>query len=214
MDRHAMSGPPGAPDPSALPPPLDQDKWDEAAQDFAIQTLTRVRTTAEKWTGTIGVLLGAFGASAVFVSPQALGQSLPRPLTVVVYTCLILVSLLAISAISFGALAAQGGIPRAWDNWNGDTYAAYVIGNAGKAAGQLRLSRWLGAAAAALVFVLGCAVLADKLAEPGRQTSYVVVFDNGYVACGTLSKDAQGTAAVGGQALHGVRQITEVSACP
>jgi hypothetical protein len=209
-----MSELPGAPDLSGLPPPLDQDKWDDAARDFAIQTLTRVRATAEKWTGTISVLLGAFGASAVFVSPQTLGQSLPRPLTVVVYACLILVSLLAVAAISFGALAAQGGIPRAWDNWNGDRYAAYVIGNAGKAAGQLRLSRWLGGTAAVLVFTIGWAVLADKLAEPTRQTSYVVVFDNGDVACGTLSKDAQGTTTVGGQSLHGVRQLTEVSACP
>jgi hypothetical protein len=209
-----MSELPSAPDPPALPPPLDQDKWDDAARDFAIQTLTRVRATAEKWTGTISVLLGAFGASAVFVSPQTLGQSLPHPLTVVVYACLILVSLLAVAAISFGALAAQGGIPRAWDNWNGDTYAAYIIDNAGKAAGQLRLSRWLGGAAAVLVFTIGCAVLATKLAEPTKQTSYVAVFDNGDVACGTLSKNAQGTTAVGGQALHGVRQLTEVSACP
>ena len=209
-----MSELPSAPDPPALPPPLDQDKWDDAARDFAIQTLTRVRATAEKWTGTISVLLGAFGASAVFVSPQTLGQSLPHPLTVVVYACLILVSLLAVAAISFGALAAQGGIPCAWDNWNGDTYAAYIIDNAGKAAGQLRLSRWLGGAAAVLVFTIGYAVLATKLAEPTRQTSYVAVFDNGDVACGTLSKNAQGTTAVGGQALHGVRQLTEVSACP
>ena len=116
----------------------------------------RVRATAEKWTSTISLLLGAFGASAVFVSPRD-----ARPVTAaarsrsVVYACLILVSLLAVAAISFGALAAQGGIPRAWDNWNGDRYAAYVIDNAGKAAGQLRLSRWLGGAAAVLVFTMG-----------------------------------------------------------
>ena len=55
-------------------------------------------------------------------------------------------------------------------------------------------------------------MLADKLAEPTRQTSYVAVFDNGDVAVrGTLSKDAQGTTAVGGQALHGVRPLTKVS---
>ena len=133
-----------------------------------------------------------------------LGESLPRPaLRLLFYACLILVSLLAVAAISFGALAAQGGIPRAWDNWNGDRYAAYVIDNAGKAAGQLRLSRWLGGAAAVLVFTIGWAVLADKLAEPTRQTSYVAVFDNGDVAVpGTLSEDVQGTTAVGGQALH------------
>lgn len=197
-----------------LPPPLDQGAWDDAALEFATQTLTRVRGTAEKWTGTISLLLGVFGSSAVFLPPASLAQSLPRPLTIIVYIGLLVVSLLALGAIGFGASAAQGGIPRSWDGWDGEVFAAYVIDNAGRAVSRLRWSRYLGGAAAVIVFAIGWAVVIERLSAPAKLATYVVVLETGEVACGPLGREATGTLTLGGTTLLGVRQLTAVPSCP
>jgi hypothetical protein len=169
---------------SPLPPPLDQDAWDEAATEYAIESLTRIRSAAEKWVGTISALMGIFGTVFLVGGPATMIDVGSRGQQQAVFFVLALAAGLAAAGIILGGLAAQGRT-REWDNWNGATFAAYIAHNGGVAARQLAASRWLGAAAAA--FVLGGGLFGVWSSMSGQSAlsvdHVVVVLRNGAVVC-------------------------------
>jgi hypothetical protein len=199
---------------TALPPPPDQDAWDEAATAYAVDSLTRIRASAEKWVGTIGTLLGLFGTLVVVAGPEALTDvSDPRRQTHLLVAFGVAGGLAA-AAIVVGSLAAQGST-KLWDDWNGETFAAYLLTNGNTAAAQLSWSRWLGTAAAFLVFAAGLYGASGQVGRPepsAATTDVLVVAADGTVACGVLDVE-DGSLRVAGRAVDGVRQVEAVSAC-
>lgn len=197
----------------SLPPPLDQDVWDEAATKYAIESLDRVRGSAEKWVGTISTLVGVFGTVMVIGGPDAFTDIAAEGNRYGVFLALTVAAVLAGAAIILGALAAQAST-RLWDNWNGATFAAYIAHNGNVAARQLAASRWLGAAAAAMV--LGAALFGTWSSLDGSTTdshNYVlVVTDTGIVTCGVLTS-ADGEVRIDGRSFTDVRQIIAVPEC-
>jgi hypothetical protein len=196
-----------------LPPPLDQGAWDEAATKYAIESLERVRGSAEKWVGTISTLVGLFGAVVVIGGPEALTDIGADGTRYAVFITLGVAAVLAGAAIILGALAAQAST-RLWDNWNGTTFAAYIARNGNVAARQLAASRWLGAAAAAAVLGGGLLGTWSALDRPTTESDdhLLVVSDDGTVTCGTLTS-SNGKLRLDLRPVADVRQVIVVPKC-
>jgi hypothetical protein len=209
MTRDPAQVPPGSP----LPPPLDQSSWDEAATEYAIQSVERLRESAEKWVGTISTLVGLFGTVVVIGGPDALTEITPAGRRYGVFAALSVAAVLAGFAIILGALAAQSST-RLWDNWNGATFAAYVAHNGSVAARKLAASRWLGASAAALVLGAGLFATWSGLDpdEGESDANVLLVAEDGTALCGTLTS-VDGELRVDGRPVVGVEQAIVVPSC-
>lgn len=144
---------------SLRPPPPDQKKWDDAAQAFQEQLLTRVQESAGVWAGAISALLGIFGAVALVTGPTEIGK-VSDGLQPYVIAIIIAAGLAAGASLLLAALAQQLPSVKS-NNWNGTAYRLYVVGRADSARLRLAWSKALGIAAAVSVFALGVTVLID-----------------------------------------------------
>jgi hypothetical protein len=199
-------------EPAPPPPPLDQSEWDSAATQWAVGSLDRIRSSAEKWVGTVSTLVGVFGTVVIFAGPTAFSELQPPAARYAVFILLAVASLAAGAAILLGALAAQGS-SKLVDNWGGATFASYTLTQGNAAAVKLVWSRWLGSIAAAIVLAAGLAGVFLGLGDkPSAPTSVIVITDHG-AYCGALVTDADGSTTVAGKNLDHVVQILEVSRC-
>ena len=112
-----------------LPGPADAAEWDKAAVTFATDQLTRVRASATAWTGTVGTLLGLFGAVAVIGGTTKLADVPSSTLRWVIVIMVAIGGLLAGASIVTGVRAAHGASLRTSDNWSGSAYRAAVVTN-------------------------------------------------------------------------------------
>jgi hypothetical protein len=198
------------------PGPPDAAEWDKAAVTFATEQLTRIRASATAWTGTVGTLLGLFGAVAVVGGTTKLAD-VPSPTLRWVIVGLVAVGgLLAGASIVTGVRAAQGASLRTSDNWSGSAYRAAVVKNTDDALDWLRWARWTGLAAALTVFGIGLLGLVSVAAQPKQAatTTAVVVDETGSAVCGPIGRITNGRLTVNGTIIGNVRDITPVTACP
>jgi hypothetical protein len=198
------------------PGPPDAAEWDKAAVTFATEQLTRVRASATAWTGTVGTLLGLFGAVAVVGGTTKLAD-VPSPTLRWVIVGLVAVGgLLAGGSIVTGVRSAHGASLRTSDNWSGSAYRAAVVKNTDDALNWLRWARWTGLAAAFTVFAIGLLGLVSVAAQPKQAatTTAVVVDQTGTAVCGPIGRTANGQLTVNGIPIGTVRDITPVTACP
>ncbi|MGY1778414.1 hypothetical protein ACI8AV_21390 [Geodermatophilus sp. SYSU D00804] len=195
-----------------LPPPLDQAEWDKAAMDHAANSLVRIRTSAGTWVGTLTAVLGLFGGVTLVTGPRALAD-LGEGERIAVLIVVGLAGLVGATGIVIGSLAAQG-TAKLWEDWSGDTFAAYLIQNGKSAATRLTVSRWLGVVAAALVFSAGMYVAFGQVLTAGQgQTIVIAVSEDGIARCGPVEV-ADGELRVGGEAVGAVRSVHVVPRCP
>jgi hypothetical protein len=143
--------------PPDIPRPPDQAKWDDAAEQFQLDVLSKVQASAAVWSGAIGTLLGLFGSVALVTGPNDISKFGPnlKPaiivLTVVAGICAAVALVLATTAQQLPSVHSE--------NWNGTVYRAYIVRTAETARQQLNLARILGVAAADVVFIMGVVVL-------------------------------------------------------
>jgi hypothetical protein len=199
-----------------LPGPPDAAEWDKAAVTFATEQLTRVRASATTWTGTVGTLLGLFGAVAVVGGTTKLADVPSPTLRWVIVGLVAIAGLLAAASIVTGLLAAHGASLRTSDNWSGTAYRAAVVKNTDDALNWLRRARWTGLAAALTVFAIGLLGLISAAAQPKppATTTAVVIDQVGNATCGPIGRTASGQLTLNGTPITSVRDITPVTACP
>ena len=199
-----------------LPGPPDAAEWDKAAVTFATDQLTRVRASATAWTGTVGTLLGLFGAVAVIGGTTKLADVPSQTLRWVIVGLVTASGMLACASIVTGVRAAHGASLRTSDNWSGSAYRAAVITNTDDALNWLRWARWTGLAAALTVFTIGLVGLVSVAAQPLQTTTTiaVVVDQAGTAVCGPIGRTITGQLTVNGNPIGNVRDITPVTACP
>lgn len=213
-----MTGQP-PPDPQSRPHqpgPPDAAEWDKAAVTFATDQLTRVRASATAWTGTVGTLLGLFGAVAVVAGTTRLADVPSPTLRWVIVGLVAVAGVLAGVSIVTGVRAAHGATLRTSDNWSGTAYRAAVVKNTDDALDWLRKARWTGLGAALTVFTIGLLGLVSVAAQPGQTatTTAVVVDQTGRAVCGPIGRTADGQLTVNGAPIGNVRDVTLVTACP
>ncbi|SNT63539.1 hypothetical protein SAMN05421812_115132 [Asanoa hainanensis] len=198
------------------PDPPDAAEWDKAAVTFATEQLTRVRASAAAWTGTVGTLLGLFGAVAVVGGTTKLADVPSPTLRWVAVGLVAFGGLLAGASIVTGVRAAHGASLRTSDNWSGTAYRAAIVRNTDDALDWLRWARWTGLAAALTVFAIGLLGLISVAAKPEKAatTTAVVVDETGAAVCGPIGRAADGRLTVNGTQVGTVRDITVVTACP
>jgi hypothetical protein len=198
------------------PGPPDAAEWDKAAVTFATEQLTRVRASATAWTGTVGTLLGLFGAVAIVGGTTKLADVPNATLRWVIVSMVAIGGLLAGASIVTGVRAAHGASLRTSDNWSGSAYRAAVIKSTDDALDWLRWARWTGLAAALTVFAIGLLGLVSVAAQPEKTTTTtaVVVDETGTAVCGPIGRTANGQLTVNGTPIDNVRDITPVTACP
>jgi hypothetical protein len=197
------------------PPPLDQAEWDKAATDWAIGSLDLLRDTAEKWLGSLSTLIGLFGAVVIIGGPETLADIQPRDARPWIFGALVVASLLAGTAVLFGAFAAQGLSFPTVDGWNGDAFAAYQLNAGETTVRQLLISRVCGILAAALVLGAGLTAAGLSLVPrdvPVDEQYAAVVTADGESRCGLISS-INGQLAVSGQVVKGAVQIVPVAGC-
>ncbi len=189
--------------------------WEEAANAFAVGSLDRIRTSAEKWTATIGTLIGLFGAVVIVGGPKSLADVASESLRPWIFWLLALAAVTSGVAIVLGAFAAQGLSRPIWDNWGADTFAAYVATNGTTADRQLVASRILGIAAAVLILLGGLLAAWSSLgaSTSGKAPHAVVVRSDGNAVCGVVGARRDGALTIGGKTVVGVVQLVPVSSC-
>ncbi|MET8153164.1 hypothetical protein ACIBSW_22505 [Actinoplanes sp. NPDC049668] len=199
------------------PGPPDEPEWNKAAVAFATEQLTRVRASATAWTGTVGTLLGLFGAVAVVGGGTTKLADVPSPaLRWVIVGLVAVAGALAGASVVTGVRAAQGATLRTSDNWSGSAYRAAVVRNTDDALNWLRWARWTGLGAALTVFAIGLLGLISVAAQPKKTTTttVVVVDQAGNASCGSIGRAADGRLTLNGTPVGTVRDITPVTACP
>jgi hypothetical protein len=184
---------------------------------FATEQLTRVRASATAWTGTVGTLLGLFGAVAVVGGGTTKLADVPDHTQRWIIVGLVTIAgLLAGASVVTGVRAAHGASLRTSDNWSGSAYRAAVVKNTDDALNWLRWARWTGLAAAFTVFTIGLLGLISVAAEPKKTatTTAVVIDQDGTATCGLIGRTTNGQLTVNGTPSGNVRNITPVTACP
>lgn len=207
------------PDPQSRPHqpgPPDAAEWDKAAVTFATEQLTRVRASATAWTGTVGTLLGLFGAVAVIGGTTKLADVPDTWLRWVIVVMVAIGGVLAGASVVSGVRAAHGATLRTSDNWSGSAYRAAVIQNTDDVLTWLRRARWTGLAAALTVFAIGLLGLISVAAQPKQTatTTAVVIDQTGTATCGPIGRTTTGQLTVNGAPIGAVRDIIPVTACP
>jgi hypothetical protein len=196
-----------------LPPPSDQPAWDKAATDAAVGQLAAVRSTAEKWAGTVTALLGVFSSVAVITGTDALKDVRWQTLRIALAVAIGVAGVFAFVSIVQSARAAQGS-SKTYDNWNGDTLRAVVAGDVPAARTTLRWSKIFGVAAAVLVFAVGMvSVIASTIPKQAAGHPTVLVVDDlGNIHCGDLGGTAKAVT-VGGASITGAKSVQVIDNC-
>ena len=149
--------------PPNLPGPPDAAKWDEAAQQFQQELLTKLQATAAVWSSAVSTLLGLFGTVALVSGSDALSE-LGDVMQIIVIVLIALAGVLAAASVALASQAQTLPDLRA-ENWSGTAYRVFVSRGARRAKDKLQKSRILGLAAAAVLFAVGLITLIDAAAS-------------------------------------------------
>jgi hypothetical protein len=217
-----MTGQPSEPQPSEpqsrpyVPGSPDEAEWDKASVVFATEQLTRARASATAWVGTVGTLLGLFGAVAVIGGTDKLEAVPGTGLRWFIVVLVVIAGVLAVVSIVTGVNAAHDAGLRTSDNWSGMVYRAEVVRTSGDILDKLRRTRWTGIGAALAVFAIGLIGLISVAVktETPSSTKVIVVDQGGAAMCGPIGRTAAGQLTLNGTPVGVVRDVTPVADCP
>jgi hypothetical protein len=147
--------------PPDLPLPDDHLDWDKAAKEFQQSVLDKVQASAGIWAGSITALLGLFGSVALVSGPSEIAK-LSDLLQVIAVVATVVAGGLAAAAVIFATQAQELPDVKS-ENWNGNAYRVYVAQGALRARAKLAFARVLGMSAAAILFLLGVAVMIESV---------------------------------------------------
>ncbi len=195
-------------------------RFQAAAEDYQINALTNIRSTAEKWSGTLTALLGISGTVGVVAGPSLL-KDIPDWGILPAFIVRIIVAIFTIGAgaaagwaLLLAARAAQGATPQAYDDWGGERLEQETASRSEIAARQLKCSRIWGLVAAILVFIVGVIALLSAIPAAASQSqSMLVVTIDGEVFCGPLVGDSSAVRTVGGAVTGKVATALPVDSC-
>jgi hypothetical protein len=171
--------------------PVDR-RWQARSDDLDFNALAHIRSTAEKWTGSISALTGLFAIAAVFKGRSDI-EKLEGDWRAVIAMAGGGALILAIIAIVRAALAAQGQPKRLLVGTTAiRSFYEKEIKDAG---GGLNDSRWFAVLAVGL---LGIAAGLTWFAPPAAPAAAKAVVESrsGQIACGTLAIGEGGSVTV------------------
>ena len=200
--------------PAPAPRPPDWDRWAKEAEDVRHESLKNARASAEKWTGTIGTLLGLFSTVAIVSGPNTIKDLDNSVVRWVALAAIAVAGALAGVSVVVGAYAAQGRLVKV-GNLDWDRLEDHTVAETDGVRSKLKVSRATAIAAAVTLLAAGLVVAASTAVEAGKPasgSSVVIVDGGGGLRCGHLSVN-RGTVKVGGQQVKHVRQVVPVGQC-
>jgi hypothetical protein len=159
----------------------------ERRKQLRQESLVVARSTAEKWAGTSVALLAALGFATIVQGGKQI-RSLDEPYEYYVAAGVLCSLALAVLAILFAAIAAQGSSPTAMTKLTATELLTYEEDEAEKAAEKLSVSRrLLGLATILVIAAVGFLFYAPT--DDEDPTQVLVVTGDGTVVCGELQSD-------------------------
>jgi hypothetical protein len=195
-------------------------RWAQRADELEYNALSRVRSTAEKWTASLGAILG-LGGTVLLVKGREDISTLETTYQVLVGVVLLAALGVALAATVVGGLAAQG-TPRNVRWPSGTKLRRWEREQALSAIGRLRTSRVLAIVAVGLIVVAVGLTWFGEAESTSKPPTVVVLQESGSVLCGRLvagetagavqlsTTDGGATALQGGD----VVSVVPVSGCP
>jgi hypothetical protein len=127
----------------------DERRWSAKARELETEALPNIRGTAEKWAAAITGSLGVVGLAALLNGPEAFNE-LDGWHKDGAEWCFVGAAVAALIATLLATLAAQSEVTNLQAS-SGTAYRDWARGQISSAGRALKWSRWLAAAAAALV---------------------------------------------------------------
>jgi hypothetical protein len=181
---------------------MDLRAW-QARLDAARSTQgSDLKASAEKWAGSLAVLIGAVGSISVIVVPKALTSFSDNSLRDAVFWLALTAGVSGLFALGAATYVAQGW-PKIDATMDAGKFGQQSTDKAASAVAWLHVSRW--ATLAALVCVIAASVVSqvDTFTAPTAPVDVLVVHSNGSTTCGPLAAAAAS-----------VTSVTVVAHCP
>jgi hypothetical protein len=162
-----------------------------------------LKANADKWAGTLAVLIGAVGSISVVVVPKALSDFSNGNLKTAVFWLAVSAGGLGLLALGAATYVSQGW-PKIDPTMDAIRFRQQSIDNAASAVSWLRVSRW--ATLGALLCVVAASVIsqADTLNAPSAPVNVLVVHQDGSATCGPVAT---------AETAKTVTSVTVVSSC-
>lgn len=175
--------------------------WLLAQQDADLDTLNRVKKSAEARASGLTAALAVFGLFGLTLSPEKIYNVHPNIQNILVV--LLIVSLLAAVLSQVWTINAASHLNTGFQVNSGTAYRSAVIKEATDTINRLRLSRWALSIAAGLLFLAFALYLAAPVLAQSMNVKSIVKLSNGQVMCGTVKTNADGSLwLVGAQGVH------------
>jgi len=185
--------------------------WQKAFTDAQHDQLAKVRASAEKWSGGIAAVVGAFATFSVILAPQKLADVADGNQRILVFLFAATAGILGTIALVKATLASSGS-PKLDSAATWEVYRDNVKIGAAKAARDLRVSRTLTWVAIGAIVAAALVSQASALIPKAAESDFMVVSTNGDVTCGALTTH-DGVVSVGGKPVSGVASIAAVDGC-
>jgi hypothetical protein len=194
-------------------------RWEQKAEDLEFETLSRVRSSAEKWATSLGAML-ALSGTILIVKGRDDVSKLDDGFRIAVGISLLMAVILGIWATYLAAKAAQG-TPRNVRWPTGSKLQKWEHDEALSSRGQLTRSRQIAIVTVAFVLI-AIGVTWFGSAKSAGADSVLVVPRKGAPVCGTLSSNKGGDSVVLSYglkktfALDGsqMEDVIQVESCP
>jgi hypothetical protein len=194
----------------------DDVEWERAAEQLLHTGLHQMRSTSEKWAGSIAALLGLFSTAALLGGRSTISD-LPPDMGNVALLFLILAIVSAVTAYFLASVVAQG-IPVRIDRLDGWALKSFHKQMIRRNITFLAWSRFLTISA---VIFLACILLITFMGEGSvaqRESYAVVVQTDGTALCGKLELLPDGRLALliagKSRAVTSIRGLRMVGQCP
>jgi hypothetical protein len=168
---------------------MDRRAWQAKLDAARSSQGSDLKASAEKWAGTLAVLIGAVGSISVLVVPKALAGFSDDSLRDAVFWLALTAGLSGLFALGAATYVSQGW-PKVDPLMDADKFARQSTDKAASAVTWLSVSRW--ATLAALVCVIAASVVSqtDTFTAPAAPVDVLVVHSNGSVNCGPVAAAA------------------------
>ena len=190
----------------------DEVFWRAQATAAKHQELENVRKAATAWTALFTAVVGVFSTVAFAGGLPALDDLDPTWQDPVKYATVVALALALTATILAGIATGPSAKTTDDSSWKGTRNRARDA--ARNARTQLRISKFLGAVAAAVILGGSVAIFFAGATAPKAKLPSLIAVVGGKAVCGPLTKGSDGQAKVGQESLAGATSILVVSACP
>jgi hypothetical protein len=206
-------------DPSESPADLE---WEQQVHHAQFEALPTLRSSADKWTATVGTLVGLFGTAVLVAGPKTITDVSPAARGWLA-GLVVLTVVAATVAVALASLAAQGGSKSIMPT--GPEYRRLMSEEVHRARNLLAASRWItiGGVLGLLALTVLVAMLNPKPDQSAEQNVLVTYLAGGAArqVCGTLQPASDGIVVREGRGkadtalpLPTVISIAPVPTCP